>query len=101
MAETRHEILVGLEVTGEVGYARYREAMTPLLKAMGGYFRYDFAVSRVLQGDNGSINRVFVISFPDEATKDAFFADEAYKRIRAEHFDDAVGSTTIIAAFDG
>lgn len=94
----RHEILVGLHVTDEAGYARYREGMTPLLEACGGFFRYDFAVSRVLKGENEQINRVFVISFPDEGTKDAFFSDEEYLRVREEHFEGAVEATEIIGA---
>ena len=96
----RHEILVGLHVTDEAAYARYREGMTPLLTACGGFFRYDFAVSRVLKGDNERINRVFVISFADEGTKDAFFSDAEYLRVREAHFEGAVELTEILARFE-
>ena len=96
----RYEILIGMHVTDEAAYARYREGMTPLLEACGGFFRYDFAVSRVLKGENERINRVFVISFPDEGTKDAFFDNEEYLRVREAHFEGAVESTEIIAGFE-
>jgi uncharacterized protein (DUF1330 family) len=96
----RHEILVGLRVIDEPGYARYRAAMTPLLEQCGGRFRYDFRVSEVLAGASDRINRVFIISFPDEAARHAFFADERYKKVRTEHFDAAADSAEVIAAFD-
>jgi uncharacterized protein (DUF1330 family) len=96
---TRHEILVGLHVTDDESYDRYRAAMTPLLEARGGFFRVDYRVAEVLKGEEG-VNRVFIISFPDEATKDAFFADPAYVAARAEHFEPAVAGGDIIAAYD-
>jgi len=96
----RHEILVGLRVTDEAGYGRYRAAMTPILGRYGGMFRYDFVVSRVLAGERRAINRVFVISFPDEPARHAFFADEAYVQVRTEHFASSADSAEVIAAFD-
>lgn len=71
-----------------------------MLHAMGGFFRQDLHVSEQLKGEEeGKINRIFVISFPDKATNDRFFADEAYKQVRAEHFDAAVESSVILAAY--
>lgn len=95
----RHEILVGLHVTDESSYAKYRAAMTPLLEGVGGFFRCDFRVGEVLAGADRRINRVFVMSFPDIATREAFFADEAYRRIRGEHFEGAVGVAEIVAQY--
>jgi len=98
---TRHEILVALRVIDEHRYQRYRDAMTPILHAMGGRFRYDFRVAETLTGDTPEPpNRVFVLSFPDAATKDRFFSDPAYKAARTEHFEPSVGGATVIAAFD-
>ncbi|MBZ0172635.1 MAG: DUF1330 domain-containing protein [Phycisphaerales bacterium] len=97
--KNRHEILVGLHVSDEAAYARYREAMTPLLEARGGFFRLDFRVAEVLRGPDSRVNRVFIISFPDQATMDGFFDDPEYKQIRAAHFDPAVESGGVIATF--
>jgi len=97
---SRFEILVGLHVHDNTEYDLYRAGMTPMLQSMGGFFRQDLRVSEQLQGEGeGKINRAFVISFPDEATKDAFFSDEAYKAVRAEHFDAAVDSAVILASY--
>ena len=95
-----YEMLVGLTVADDQGYQRYRAAMTPLLTACGGGFRYDFVVGKVLaSASDHPINRVFAIHFPDERAKDAFFADPRYLAIRSEHFDAAVSGRTLIAAY--
>jgi len=98
--KSRFEILVGLHVTDDETYDKYRAGMTPILNEHGGYFRYDFRVSQMLQGDSQDpLNRVFVISFPDEITKDQFFGNESYKRVREKYFDRAVKSNCILASF--
>jgi uncharacterized protein (DUF1330 family) len=97
----RFEVLVGLHVSDEDGYAKYREGMTPLLHSVGGCFRLDLQVSAMLRGDaEDPFNRVFIISFPDESTMDAFFRNEQYQRIRAEFFDPSVKSYSRIASFE-
>ncbi len=45
-----HVILMGLEVTDHVSYARYRERMTPILEFHGGSFGCDLVVAKVLKG---------------------------------------------------
>jgi len=98
--KSRFEILVGLHITDDENYNKYRAGMTPLLKAHGGYFRYDFRISEMLQGDaTDPFNRVFVLSFPDEATKDRFFANEEYKQVRETYFDVSVKSGGVISTF--
>jgi uncharacterized protein (DUF1330 family) len=95
-----YEINVGLFVADQALYAQYREEMTPLLEAAGGRFRYDFEVSRTLKSEGGiQVNRVFVIQFPDRATRERFFADPRYKEIRARLFEKAVNQTAIIAEY--
>ena len=96
----RFEILVGLHVTDDTQYDQYRAGMTPILEAFGGYFRYDFRVSEMLKGDaDDPFNRIFVLSFPDEETKNGLFSDEAYKEIYKRHFDSSVKSGSILASF--
>lgn len=95
-----YETLVGLNVTDEEGYRRYRAGMTPILGTHGGRFRYDFRVSEVLHSESPEpINRVFVIAFPSAEAQRAFFSDPAYLAVRKRHFDPAVGSVTRIAAY--
>lgn len=97
----RHEVLVGLHVVDHDSYAAYRAAMTPILEAAGGYFRCDFTVDRVLKGPTDPpINRLFVISFPGEREKDAFFADPEYVAAREEHFEPAVTRVEVLATFE-
>ena len=97
----RCDMLVGLEVKDEALYAAYRAAMKPILHARGGHFTCDFRVSEVLAGDvTGSvdprINRVFVLSFPDAAGRDAFFEDAEYQRVRERYFLGAVGAVEVM-----
>ena len=100
-AERRHTIVVGLEVVDDEGYARYRAAMMPILERFGGRFGYDFEIAKVLRSEvDVPINRVFTLVFPDRASKQAFFADAEYLRVRAHHFEPAVGHRTAIAEFD-
>lgn len=99
-ANARFEILIGLHVTDDSHYDQYRAGMIPILETYGGYFRYDFRVSEMLKGKaDDPFNRVFVISFPDQASKEKFFADEAYKAVRAAHFDQSVRSVGQIAQY--
>ena len=96
-----HETLVGLHVTDEASYRRYRAGMTPLLEACGGRFRYDFRVSEVLRSETtNSINRVFVIAFPSAEIMQRFFADPKYLAIRKQHFEPAVKAVTRIASYE-
>lgn len=92
--------LVGLTVTNDEGYERYRTLMRPILENYGGFFRYDFKVSQVLKTEaEHVINRVFIISFPDREKSDKFFADERYLEIRKEFFVPSVSGATTIAQY--
>lgn len=96
-----HEILIGLHVTDDDMYTRYREGMTPILHQYRGSFRYDFRIAQVLKTEtNDQINRLFIISFPDAQTKDAFFVDEEYKKVRAEFFNQSVASVRALAEYE-
>jgi uncharacterized protein (DUF1330 family) len=97
----RHVVWMGLEVVDAELYTRYRAAMAPLLEAYGGRFDHDFAVAEVLRSDaSPRINRVFALSFPDRGARARFFADERYRRIRAEWYEPAVATRAELAAFD-
>jgi len=90
--------LVGLEVKDPAGYAEYRARMTPLLHAHGGGFGIDLEVSRMLKGPpDAALNRVFTIEFPSRAIRDGFFADAAYRAVRSEWFEPAVGRVVTLA----
>lgn len=94
----RHVMVVGLEVTDPASYARYRARMTPILESYGGEFSYDFVVAEVLRAPCGErFNRVFALTFPDRAQRERFFADEAYRGVRAELFEPAVARAVVIA----
>lgn len=85
-------------MTDPATYARYRAAMTPILHAYRGDFGCDFIVAEALRGvEDPKVNRVFTIGFPDQATKERFFADEKYLAVRAEFFAPSVASTQILA----
>jgi uncharacterized protein (DUF1330 family) len=93
--------IVGLDVRDDTLYQRYRDGMTPILSRYGGEFGYDFVVSRVLKSETSApINRLFMLVFPDKSARDGFFADPAYRAVRAEFFEPAVGAVTEIASFE-
>jgi uncharacterized protein (DUF1330 family) len=71
------EMLVGLYVTNDSDYSKYREGMTPILQSMAGGFGYDFKIAEVLKNESGNkINRVFTIYFPNEEKMNSFFSDQ-------------------------
>ena len=95
------EILVGLYVTDDSSYSKYREGMTPMLNSIGGGFGHDFKIAEVLKNESEKkINRVFTIYFPDEEKKNSFFSNGEYLSIKDKYFTSAVESTTIIATYD-
>jgi uncharacterized protein (DUF1330 family) len=87
---------MGLEVTDDASYGRYRAGMTPILEGYGGSFGCDFVVAEALKGPSERLNRVFTITFPDQGTQARFFADPRYRAVRAEHFDRAVASVVVL-----
>ena len=94
------EMTVGLFVVDHEKYAQYRAEIALLLEAAGGRFRYDFEVARTLKSEAGhNINRLFVIQFPDRASKQSLFTDSQYVKIRARLFEKAVAGTAIIAEY--
>jgi uncharacterized protein (DUF1330 family) len=67
------ETLVGLYVTDDDLYQKYREGMLPILQTYGGGFGYDFKVSEVLKSEvEEPINRVFTIFFENEDAMNTF-----------------------------
>lgn len=96
----KYEMLVGLQVSDDSTYTQYREAMAPILETYGGGFRYDFKISEVLKKETSNpINRVFTIFFADEKSKNSFFADPEYLKMKERFFIKSVESTTIIAEY--
>jgi uncharacterized protein (DUF1330 family) len=96
-----YEILVGLNVTDDELYQKYRNEMTPILKTYGGGFRYDFLIEKVLKTESESkINRVFAIYFESEEAKNEFFSNEKYLQIKEKYFVPSVSATTTIAKYN-
>jgi uncharacterized protein (DUF1330 family) len=97
-----YEMTVGLLVADQEKYSQYRAEIAPLLDAAGAGFRYDFQVARTLKSEaDHNVNRVFVIQFPDRASKERFFADPQYVEIHDRLFEKAVQGTAIIAQYAG
>jgi len=96
----RFERLVGLYITDDVMYTKYRENMTPILKTYGGGFAYDFKIQETLQNESEKpINRVFLIYFKDENAMIKFFSNEEYLKIKEEFFDQSVSSAHEISKY--
>lgn len=98
MAADRFELVIGLHVTDEETYRRYRAGMMPILAAYGGTFRYDFRIGETLKSETAeTINRLFVLTFPDQTTSGRFFSDDDYRKVRKVYFDASVAAVTEIA----
>lgn len=89
---------MGLCVSDDEQYQKYREGMTPILHSYGGAFGFDFKVSQVLLSKtSGDINRVFTIDFPSKEVMDAFFSCDDYLAVKKQYFDKSVSSKTVIS----
>lgn len=89
--ETPNEILRGVRVIDEAGYARYRAEMAPLLEAHGGRFILDVRVAEILRAPSPTtFNRLFTIRFPSVRHRDAFFADPDYLAVCSRLFEPSV-----------
>lgn len=93
------EMLVGLEVTNDDIYQQYRDAMAPILDRFGGKFSFDAKVSQQLLGE-GPVNRVFILQFGSEETRDQFFADADYMEVKGRFFTPSVGYAQILAEYE-
>ena len=94
--ERPHEVLMGVQVIDEAGYARYRSEMMPLLDAHGGRFVLDVRVAEILPTPTPSaFNRLFVVRFPSAQQRDAFFAHRDYAAIRTRWFEPSVSGGVI------
>lgn len=92
------ERIMGLDVTNDEEYQRYREGMMPILESFGGSFGFDFKVSEVLKSKTeNSINRVFTLDFPSKEVMDTFFSDPSYLEVKGQHFKNSVKSAIVIS----
>lgn len=96
-----YETVVGLKVTNDELYSDYRKAMTPILTKYEGGFRYDFKILETLiSEDQKPINRLFLIYFNNKESKDRFFKDPEYIKIKETFFTPSVESNTIISEYE-
>jgi len=94
-------MLVGLNVIHDEKYQEYRKAMRPILSQFDGDFGYDFKIAEVLLSETSdTINRVLTINFPDIKTKDAFFSNSEYLKVKEQFFEHSVESTTLISSYE-
>lgn len=92
------ERIMGLHITDDVEYEKYRECMSPILRSFGGSFGFDFKISEVLKSKTeDTINRVFTIDFPSKEVMDAFFSDPNYIEVKNRYFKNSVNSATVIS----
>jgi uncharacterized protein (DUF1330 family) len=97
----RVERLVGLYVTDDDVYKKYREGMLPILEMFGGGFSYDFKISEVLKSEvKEKINRVFIIYFKNEESMNLFFSHKDYIDIKEKYFVPSVSEITEIAKYE-
>ncbi len=93
-----YERIMGLNVTDDQEYQKYREAMLPILNTYGGAFGYDFRVSEVLLSKTeDDINRVFTIEFPSRQKMEEFFSNPDYIVVQNQYLKNSIKSKTIIS----
>ncbi|MCG7539486.1 DUF1330 domain-containing protein [Pseudoalteromonas sp. OF7H-1] len=95
-----YEMLVAMEIHNSERYAKYREAMKPILRQYGGGFSNDFHIAETLLTEGQcQANRLFTIYFPDQASMESFFSDAEYVEIKARYFEDSVSGFDILASY--
>lgn len=93
-----YERIMGLDVSDDEEYQRYRDGITLILESYGGSFGFDFRIAEVLKSKtDNSINRLFTIDFPSKEVMEAFFSDEKYLAVKGQHFAKSVASATPIS----
>lgn len=93
-----YERIMGIYVSDDDEYQKYRNGMMPILKSFGGSFGYDLKVSEVLRSKTeDDINRVFTLEFPSKQVMGNFFADSEYLAVKKKHFNRSVDSVTAIS----
>lgn len=96
-----YEMLVGLKIKDTEKYAKYREAMSPILEQFSGGFRYDFWIKETLRSASPNpIDRVFAIYFKNKESMGLFFSDPNYLEAKKRFFDASVEATTIISEYE-
>ena len=92
------ERVMGINVTDDAEYQKYREGMLPILASFGGAFGFDFKVSEVLLSKTkDDINRVFTIEFPSKNRMEEFFSNPEYIEVQKKYFNSSVSSKTVIS----
>lgn len=92
------ERIIGLHIIDEDEYQKYREAMEPILKSIGGSFGYDFKIAEVYRSKTkDEINRVFTIEFPSKKEMEDFFSRADYIDIKNRHLNNSIKSKTVIS----
>ena len=95
------ERIIGVHVSDDQEYQKYRDAMEPILHSFGGSFGFDFKIAAVLRSKTTDpINRVFTIEFPSQQVMEAFFSNPEYLEVKHKHFDRSVKSRTEIAMYE-
>jgi len=95
------KIVMGIHVTDDNEYQKYREGMEPILNSVGGFFGYDFRISEVLRSKtDDEINRVFTMEFPSEKVMNEFFSRPEYLKVRSMYLDRSVKTRTTIAMYE-
>ncbi len=93
-----YERIMGIQVSNDDEYKKYRDGMTPILLSFGGSFGYDFKIQEVLiSKTKEKINRVFTIEFPSKEIMENFFTDTEYLIIQKKYFNNSVSSKTTIS----
>ena len=101
MPKSRYQLLVGLHVTNDEQYTQYRQHIMPLPESNGGNFEYDFTIDATLKNAAGHpINRLFVLSFPDQKAQHNFFNSPTYLQIRETYFQPSVNAASIISTWE-
>lgn len=96
-----YERLVGIHVTDDKMYQKYREAMKPILETYGGGFSSDFKIAETLKPtEHNDINRVFTIYCRDKDAMKEFFSNVEYLKVKEKYFSKSVTKVVELAAYN-
>ena len=86
----------GKGLTGAQAYLKYRDALLPIVEALGGGFVWDGTLECVVTGPQGEWDEAFVMGFPDAVAFFTMLKDPGYAANALPHRTAAVADSRLI-----
>ncbi|HVL71585.1 MAG TPA: DUF1330 domain-containing protein [Beijerinckiaceae bacterium] len=93
-------LIANVDVHDPAAFARYREAVTPLIAKFGGRYLVRGGAVENKEGDLG-LKRLVVLEFPDMAAARAFYDSPEYAPVLKMREEAATSSLALVEGYAG